>query len=169
MNLVNKRIEAFVIDMIVSFIASSLFFLISVFLANSMLWMSFALAIIYSFLFCKDVNDGKSLGKRKVGLCILSEKSESVPSTMRLILRNIFYILWPIELVLFFCNSGKRLGDLVMQTKVVSCNKEPDVTFRLTRKYICCVLITTFLLFMLFFSVGKFIYELSPAMRLLYS
>lgn len=169
MNLVNKRIEAFVIDMIVTFIASSLFFLISVFLANSMLWMSFALAIIYSFLFCKDVNSGKSLGKRKVGLCILLEKNESVPSTMRLILRNIFYILWPIELVLFFCNSGKRLGDLVMQTKVVSCNKEPNVTFRLTRKYICCVLITTFLLFILFFSVGKFIYELSPAMRLFYS
>lgn len=169
MNLVNKRIEAFVIDIIVLFIASSLIFLISVFLTNSILWMSFAMAIIYSFLFCKDVNDGKSLGKRKVGLCILSEKSESVPSTIRLVLRNIFYILWPIELVLFFCNSGKRLGDLVMRTKVVLCNKEPDVTFGLTRKYICSILITTFILFIIFFSIGKLIYELSPAMRLLYS
>lgn len=168
MNLMNKRIEAFVIDIIVSFIASSLFLLISIVLSNSMLWMSFALAIIYSFLFCKDVNDGKSIGKRKVGLCILSENSESVPSTIRLILRNIFYILWPIELVLFFCNSGKRLGDLVMQTKVVSCNKEPDETFRFTRKYICSILITTIILFVFFFSVSKLIYELNPVMRLLY-
>lgn len=169
MNLMNKRIEAFAIDIIVSFIASSLFLVISVVLANSMLWMSIALALIYSILFCKDVNDGMSIGKRKVGLRVLSEKSESVPSTIRLILRNIFYILWPIELVLLFCNSGKRLGDLVMQTKVVSYNKEPDVAFRLTRKYLGSILITTFILFILFFFVSKLIYELSPAMRLLYS
>ena len=53
MNIINKRIEAFVIDIIVLIIMSSSFFLISVWLNNSMLWMSFALALIYSFLFCK--------------------------------------------------------------------------------------------------------------------
>ena len=71
MNIMNKRIEAFVIDVIVLMIVSSPFFLISVWLNNSMLWMSFALALIYSFLFCKDVSGGRSFGKQKAGLCIL--------------------------------------------------------------------------------------------------
>jgi len=161
MNIMNKRIEAFVIDVIVLMIVSSPFFLISVWLNNSMLWMSFALALIYSFLFCKDVSGGRSFGKQKAGLCILSEKSELIPSTTRLILRNIFYILWPIEIILFFCNSGKRLGDLIMRTKVV--------TFRFTFKYICSIFVMTIILFILFFSIGRLIYEFSPLMRLLYS
>lgn len=169
MNIMNKRIEAFVIDVIILMIVSSPFFLISVWLNNSMLWMSFALALIYSFLFCKDVSGGRSFGKQKAGLCILSEKSELIPSTTRLILRNIFYILWPIEIILFFCNSGKRLGDLIMRTKVVVCNKEPDVTFRFTFKYICSIFVMTIILFILFFSIGRLIYEFSPLMRLLYS
>lgn len=169
MNIMNKRIEAFVIDVIVSMGVSSPFFLISVWLNNCMLWMSFALALIYSVLFCKDVNGGRSIGKQKAGLCIVSEKSESVPSALRLILRNVFYILWPIEIILLFCNSGKRLGDLVMQTKVIGCNKESDVTFRFTLKYICSILVMTIVLFILFFSICKLIYEFSPLMRLLYS
>lgn len=169
MNIMNKRIEAFVIDVIVLFIMSFSVFLISVWLNNSMLWMSFALALIYSFLFCKDVNGGRSIGKQRTGLCILSENSNSVPSVIRLILRNMFYILWPIEIILFFCNSGKRLGDLVMQTKVVACNKEPDAAFRLTLKYICSILVMTVILFVLFYSIAKLIYEFSPLMRLLYS
>ena len=167
MNIINKRIEAFVIDSIVLIIMSSSFFLISVWLNNSMLWMSFALALIYSFLFCKDVNGGRSIGKQRTGLCILSEKSDSVPSAIRLILRNIFYILWPIEILLFFFNSGKRLGDLVMQTKVVACNEKSDVTF--TLKYICSILIMTVILFTLFYSIARLIYGFSPLMRLLYS
>lgn len=169
MNIMNKRIEAFVIDIIVSIIMSSSFFLISVWLNNSMLWMSFALALIYSFLFCKDVNGGRSIGKQRTGLCILSEKSDSAPSVIRLILRNVFYILWPIEIILFFCNSGKRLGDLVMQTKVVACNEESDATFRFTLKYICSILVMTAILFTLFYSITRLIYEFSPLMRLLYS
>lgn len=169
MNIMNKRIEAFVIDIIVLFVMSFSVFLISVWFNNSMLWMSFALALIYSFLFCKDVNGGRSIGKQRTGLCILSEKSNSVPSVIRLILRNMFYILWPIEIILFFCNSGKRLGDLVMQTKVVACNKEPDAAFRLTLKDICSILVMTVILFVLFYSIAKLIYEFSPLMRLLYS
>ena len=64
MNIMNKRIEAFVIDIIVLFVMSFSVFLISVWFNNSMLWMSFALALIYSFLFCKDVNGGRSIGKQ---------------------------------------------------------------------------------------------------------
>lgn len=169
MNIMNKRIEAFVMDIIVLFIMSFSVFLISIWLNNSMLWMSLALALIYSFLFCKDVNGERSIGKQRAGLCILSEKSDSVPSVIRLILRNVFYILWPIEIILFFCNSGKRLGDLVMQTKVVACNEKSDVTFRFTFKYICSILVMTIILFILFYSIGKLIYEFSPLMRLLYS
>ena len=40
MNIMNKRIEAFVIDVIVLMIVSSPFFLISVWLNNSMLWQT---------------------------------------------------------------------------------------------------------------------------------
>lgn len=70
MIIINKRIEAFVIDILASIIMSSCFFIISVLLNNSMLWMSFALALIYSFLFCKDVNGGRSIGPICLAYCI---------------------------------------------------------------------------------------------------
>lgn len=169
MNLINKRLEAFIMDAIVSFVASIPFFLISLLLNNSLIWMSFTLAFMYALLFCKDVDNGRSFGKQNTGLCILSEKNENVPSVIRLILRNLFYILWPIEIIFAFCNSGKRLGDLVMQTKVVQCTKGSNATFRFTYKYLCSIFVMTLILFVLFFFITKLIYEFSPMLRLLYS
>ncbi|WP_455586408.1 RDD family protein [Bacteroides sp.] len=169
MNLINKRLEAFVTDVIISFAAGIPFFLISLLLNNNLIWMSFTLAFMYALLFCKDVENGRSFGKQNTGLCILSEKNEKAPSITRLFLRNLFYVLWPIEIILIFCNSGKRLGDLVMRTKVVQCAKEPNTTFRLTSKYLCSIFVVTIVLFVLFFFITRLIYEHSPMMRLLYS
>lgn len=169
MNLMNKRIEAFAIDAIVLFAMSSPFMLISIVLFNNLVWMNFVLAVIYALLLCKDVDGGKSFGKRNAGLCILLKKDDSRPSTTRLILRNLFYILWPIEVALLFCNSGKRLGDMITQTMVVSCDKESKIRFRFTRKYIGSVMIMTIVLFALFLSISKLMYKLYPWVRLFYS
>lgn len=169
MNLNNKRLEAFVIDVIVSFAAGIPFLLISILFSNSLTWMSFALAFMCALLLCKDVNNGRSFGKKNAGLCILSEKDEKVPSISTLILRNLFYILWPVEIILLISNSKKRLGDYVMRTKVVSCAKVSKSSLKITRIYIYSLIIVTVILFALFYVVTNLIYELSPIMRLLYS
>lgn len=169
MNMTNKRLEAFIIDVIVSFVAGIPFLLLSILLSNSLTWMSFALAFMCALLFCKDVNNGRSFGKNNAGLCVLSEKNEKVPSISILILRNLFYILWPVEIMLLISNSKKRLGDYVMRTKVVSCAKVSKSSFGITSKYLYSLFMVTAILFALFYVVTHLIYEFSPIMRLLYS
>lgn len=63
----------------------------------------------------------KSLGK-KIMKIEVKKKNGQLPTSMELVLRNIFYIIWPIEFViLIICNQ--RIGDIILNTSVCNINK----------------------------------------------
>ena len=75
-----------------------------------------ALGMIYYLL--KDTYQGRSVGKRVIGIAVRDfENSSITPGSIRLIIRNITTFLWPIELLLLIL-MRRRIGDIIARTQV---------------------------------------------------
>ena len=121
-----KRIFAWIIDWIISGIPALLYMLI--FWENSKLQDLNALTVIlfmlaflsYPTLFIlRDVMcKGRSIAKRIFGLYIVDIQTNLPPSAKKLILRNAFFLLYPIEAFLLLA-TNHSLGDSVSGTDVV--------------------------------------------------
>jgi uncharacterized RDD family membrane protein YckC len=94
---------------------------------------NFEMSLLYSIFFCKDIFGSQSIGKRMLKLKVINtkiNKDEEKVNTLelnpiRLILRNLFVYIWPIEILLIFYQN-KRLGDIIIKTKVVPFDKQVD-------------------------------------------
>lgn len=96
-------------------------------ISDMLLPMSIGIAISYVYFLCKDLIGGRSPGKRLQKLQLVRLDGSPVSYT-RMVLRNLFLVIWPIELIMYLANSGQRLGDLACKTTVVEAaeeNKQP--------------------------------------------
>jgi uncharacterized RDD family membrane protein YckC len=78
------------------------------------------LAIIgFSFYFCKDCINGQSIAKRILKLQVVDNKTGQIASPIKCFIRDLFCILWPMEVFVALANPSRRLGDLVAGTKLI--------------------------------------------------
>ncbi len=77
--------------------------------------------------FAKDSIQGISVGKWTMGIMVRDQKNPSeIPSFGRLLVRNLFVIIWPVEFIALATNQDKkRLGDKVAKTIVVKNLNKP--------------------------------------------
>ncbi len=75
------------------------------------------LSIVLLGLVLKDIFGGRSIGKRIMKIKVVRKSGEKA-SFLRLILRNISIVIWPIEALLLLIGRGK-IGDIIANTKVV--------------------------------------------------
>src|SRR5688572_26999482 len=68
---------------------------------------------------CKDCINGRSIAKRILKLQLVDNKTGQVASPLKCFIRNIFCILWPIEVIVALVNPSRRIGDVVAGTKLV--------------------------------------------------
>jgi uncharacterized RDD family membrane protein YckC len=82
---------------------------------------SFAVAYIFAtaLYFMKDMKNGRSVGKRAVGLQLVNNKTGLVAAPLQTVLRSLGFILWIAEVILIFASPSRRLGDFLSGTKVV--------------------------------------------------
>lgn len=73
----------------------------------------------FALYFCKDCINGRSIAKRILKLQVIDNKTEQVASPLKCFLRNIFCIIWPVEVIVTLINPSRRIGDQVAGTKVV--------------------------------------------------
>jgi uncharacterized RDD family membrane protein YckC len=73
----------------------------------------------FALYFCKDIINGRSISKRILKLQVVDNKSEQFASPLQCFVRNIFCIIWPIEVIVAMTNTSRRLGDKVAGTKLV--------------------------------------------------
>src|SRR5688500_12026841 len=71
--------------------------------------------------FAKDSIQGISIGKWIMGIMVRDQMNPNeIPSFGRLLIRNLFIIIWPVEFIVLAANPDKkRLGDTVVKTIVV--------------------------------------------------
>jgi uncharacterized RDD family membrane protein YckC len=131
-----RRIAAFLIDhCVLSFIivAMAILALYPKFIDESdtrLLAIKMALVMIPGFFlyFAKDSLKGISIGRWVMGIMVRDEYDHnSVPSFGKLLIRNLFLIIWPVEfLVLASSYEKKRLGDKVTKTIVLNNPDKPE-------------------------------------------
>jgi len=73
----------------------------------------------FALYFCKDIINGRSIGKRILKLQVVDNKTGEVASPLQCFVRDIFCILWLIEVIVAITNTSRRLGDKVAGTKLV--------------------------------------------------
>jgi uncharacterized RDD family membrane protein YckC len=115
------RLIALVIDFfILSIIELLIVILLLININKNFLFIyGMATAMVYSLFFCKDIIKGQSIGKKIIGLQVVNKKR--LPATLgNLILRNFIALLQPIDALYMLNNNGKRLGDIISKTRVIS-------------------------------------------------
>ena len=62
---------------------------------------------------------GRSVAKRILGLQVIDVQTNALPSVSKLILRNLFFFLYPIEAFMLIA-TNQPLGDMATKTTVVT-------------------------------------------------
>lgn len=79
--------------------------------------------VLFSLFLNKDIFFGKSIGKSFVGLMVVSSKTGIPASPIRCMIRNLFILIWPIEVLMLFFSPERRIGDFVAGTRVAESTK----------------------------------------------
>ena len=86
--------------------------------------LGFIALIGFAIYFCKDCIQGRSIAKRALKLQVVEQASGKVAPPLKCMVRNLFCIIWPLEVIFTFLNPSRRIGDFVAGTKVVPFNSE---------------------------------------------
>lgn len=86
--------------------------------------LSYIGVIGFALYFCKDCINGRSIAKRTLKLQVVDNLNGNIASPLKTFVRNIFIIIWPIEVIMTLINPNRRIGDYVAGTKVVIFNPE---------------------------------------------
>lgn len=78
------------------------------------------LLIGYALYICKDTINGRSIAKRAVKHQVVNAKTGIAANPLRCLVRNLFIVLWPLEVIAVLANPSRRIGDLVAGTMVVA-------------------------------------------------
>lgn len=73
----------------------------------------------FALYFCKDCLNGRSLAKRITRLQVVDHRTGKVASAFKCFIRDLFIVLWPVEVIMTLINPARRLGDYVAGTSVV--------------------------------------------------
>ena len=121
-----KRILAWIIDWNISGIPALLYALIfrkiaetqSITAIGALLFVFFVLSFPAIFVFRDVIFKGQSIAKRIFKLRVIDIETNELPSNRKLIIRNLFFFLYPIEFIMLLA-SNKSLGDMVTNTTIV--------------------------------------------------
>ena len=76
------------------------------------------------FVFRDVLFNGRSIAKRLFRLRVIDNATNERTSNKKLVIRNLFFVAYPVELVLLIV-TGRSLGDMVTKTSVVKYSKQP--------------------------------------------
>lgn len=85
-----------------------------------------------SLYFCKDSFNGQSYAKRKYDFQVVDSNTGMPASPLKCFVRNIFCLVWPVEVLVNKENMHKRIGDKITGTELV---KSPRLTAPSKIKY----------------------------------
>lgn len=113
-----KRIAGFLIDWIL--VAAGL--LLINLCSNQDIIILLSSGLISQF-FCRDCITGQSVGRRITGCCIRYANRPVPPG--RAYIRNLFLLLWPVEVFFWVFNHQKRIADIITECHVADSRCQP--------------------------------------------
>ena len=85
---------------------------------GALLFVFFVLSFPAIFVFRDVIFKGQSIAKRIFKLRVIDNETNELPSNRKLIIRNLFFFLYPVEFIMLLA-SDKSLGDMVTNTTIV--------------------------------------------------
>jgi uncharacterized RDD family membrane protein YckC len=73
--------------------------------------------------YLKDIFNGRSIGKRAIGLQLLNAETGGPASPIRTAARGFGLILFPVEVFMLFLSPSRRLGDYIAGTRLVETSR----------------------------------------------
>ena len=73
----------------------------------------------FALYFCKDIINGRSIAKRILNLQVVDNKTGQVATPLQCFVRDIFCVLWIVEVFVAMANTSRRIGDRVAGTRLV--------------------------------------------------
>lgn len=139
----NTRIKAVLIDLGILFLVwiFVLVLAISVFENDYefIYYYNFSSSLFLSLFFCKDIFGGQSIGKRIYKLKVVDNRGKNLNST-KLILRNLFYYIAPVEFFMIVYNDNKRIGDIVIGSKLTRVNEATKINMHQIMKGVLTII-----------------------------
>ena len=74
--------------------------------------------ILFAMFLNKDIYFGKSMGKYFNGTRVISVRNGDPASPIQCFVRNLFWLVWPIEGIILFFSPTRRMGDWIAGTRV---------------------------------------------------
>ena len=93
-----------------------------------------AFFIMFLVYLNKDFAKGKSISKRILGLRVVDRQTGEPASSLKCFLRNLTWLIWPLEVFVSIFSRTRRIGDLLANTKVRRSTKEEVSTILLDLK-----------------------------------
>lgn len=151
-----QRLKAMMVDFSSMIVVGFVLMIISIIFENTIAIPSnylntFLVGTIYGIFFCKDICQGRSIGKRIFHLQVVSQDDTSC-SVLKLVLRNLFVFIWPIEIIVCMINPEKRLADFLLRTKVIAYEENKQVY----KTRLVNVIITPFIVLLLMYILLYF-------------
>ena len=109
--------------------------------------MIMPLFVIY---FCKDCIGGRSLAKRILKLVVLDNKKGTSATSIQTVIRNLFVIAWPVEVLVSFFDQQRRIGDRLAGTKLSYYEPQAGVQKTSIPQIVASILIAATAAFLLF-------------------
>ena len=106
-----KRIASFLID-----IGFTAFGIILIMECLPEKYSIYGANFIISLFFCRDCISGQSIGRRIMHICVVSQNHPVSP--LRAFIRNLFLLIWPIEILILIINNHRRLGDIITNSSI---------------------------------------------------
>ncbi|WP_159445185.1 RDD family protein [Filimonas lacunae] len=80
-----------------------------------------------SLYFCKDSLNGQSYAKRKYDFQVIDRITGQPASPLKCLVRNIFCLVWPVEVLVSPETMHKRIGDKITGTELVKSPRLSEV------------------------------------------
>ncbi|WP_118972653.1 RDD family protein [Taibaiella koreensis] len=80
---------------------------------------SYLICTVMAVYCCKDSFNGRSPAKRLLKLQVVDHKSGLAATPLQCMVRNLFILVWPVEVIVTLVNPSRRIGDRVAGTHIV--------------------------------------------------
>ena len=116
--------------------------------------MSWLLIPGWAAYFCKDCINGRSPAKRMLKLAVTDYRTNATASPLQSLIRNIFIIIWPIEVIVALFDQQRRIGDRVAGTKLQYYKSSTKTSINIAA-LLLCFLIASVISYFLIWTLDK--------------
>ena len=87
-------------------------------------WYSmYGAAFIISLFFCRDCISGQSIGRRIMHIRVVHLNQPISP--LRAFIRNLFLLIWPLEIITLLITRKRRLADMIVDSHIRAAGNRP--------------------------------------------